>query len=205
MQTTEFFAKFVGYGVQIEDGDKQLASLDLIARCVSINSKDGFVVVSDVRLSEFMAALDRHKGRLQQLNGVRVRLGRFEKDTSGSGFALKDRITGGTIHLREGGSLRELVTGVRRTYRLLQNYIEPCFKIASSIERLPYQDYITAIERDGHATVHAYGTARFCMGKIDYRAAHRVAKVHFTEDERRVSKSRNCNTEPTASPATLRW
>ena len=84
--------------------------------------KDGFVLVSDVRLSEFMAALERHKGRLQQLNGVPVRLGRFEKDTSGSGFALKDRITGGTIHLREGGSLRELVTAVRRTYRLLKRH-----------------------------------------------------------------------------------
>lgn len=185
MQTTEFFAKFVGYGVQIEDGDKQLASLDLIARCVSIDSKDGFVLVSDVRLSEFMAALERHKGRLQQLNGVRVRLGRFEKDTSGSGFALKDCITGGTIHLREGGSLRELVTAVRRTYRLLKNYIEPCFKIASSIERLPYENYIAAIKRDGYVTVHAYGIARLCMGKIDYRAEHRVAKVHPTENERK--------------------
>ena len=186
MQTTEFFAKFVGYGVQIEDGDKQLAYLfDLIARCVSINSKDGFVLVSDVRLSEFMAALERHKGRLQQLNGVRVRLGRFEKDTSGSGFALKDCITGGTIHLREGGSLRELVTAVRRTYRLLKNYIEPCFKIASSIERLPYENYIAAIKRDGYVTVHAYGIARLCMGKIDYRADHRVAKVHPTENERK--------------------
>ena len=79
MQTTEFFAKFVGYGVQIENGDKQLASLDLIARCVSIDAKDGFVLVSDIRLGEFMAALERHKGRLQQLNGVPVRLGRFEK------------------------------------------------------------------------------------------------------------------------------
>ena len=30
MQTTEFFAKFVGYGVQIENGDKQLALNDRV-------------------------------------------------------------------------------------------------------------------------------------------------------------------------------
>ena len=73
MQTTEFFAKFVGYGVQIENGDKQLASLDLIASvCRSFKGPE-FVLVSDIRLGEFMAALERHKGRLQQLNGVPVR------------------------------------------------------------------------------------------------------------------------------------
>ena len=77
-----------------------------------------------------------------------------------------------------------VVTAVRRTYRLLKNYIEPCFKIASGIERLPYENYIAAMTRDGYATVHAYGIARLCMGKIDYRAAHRVAKVHPTENER---------------------
>jgi hypothetical protein len=191
VRAAEFYAKFVGYAVDVSDNENNpLLHLDVVTDCVSIHAGEGFISVSRVRLQEFVATLVRKRATLLGLDELPLEgkqtHDRFAATNSRSGLNIEDRITGGGIHLREGGSIRELVKQVKHTYCDLKDYIPPCFKIARCIDRLPYEEFIAAIARDGYSTVHYFGIARLSIGHVDYRPEHRVAKIHRTDDERQM-------------------
>jgi hypothetical protein len=143
----------------------------------------GFLSVSGIAIDGFLAAFRAHTGELEALverseqKGSSVIQGRFAAECSSAGPVIKDGLTGGTLHLFHGSSVRQLGRELKHTYRALRSYIAPCWRIARSIERLPYKDFIAAIERDGYSTVHFHGVARLHMGKIDFHRVARVAKV----------------------------
>jgi hypothetical protein len=191
MYDNEHFAKFVGYSVYIvASDDTESLSLDVVTNWTLINGESGFISVPAGELTSFLPVLRRQEHVLEQLCSLAdgcaepVTRGRFTAETTSSGIVIKDRMTEGRIHLFVGGSVRELLDQVRRTYRKLQFYIEPCFRIARSIERIPYEEYIAARKRDGFFTTHFHGVARLAGGNVEYRRVGEVAKVYPSADGR---------------------
>jgi hypothetical protein len=190
MRVTEHFAKFMGYSVYMMASDNiPLVSLDVVTSTTGILGKNGFIVVPVGELTNFLPVLRRHRHVLEQLcrlanKAEAVTRGRFTAQTTSSGVVIKDRMTAGEI-MFGGGSVRELLDQVRRISSDLQPYIAPCFSIARSIERIPYEEYTAAIRRDGFATTHFHGVARLAGGNVEYRPVGKVAKFYPSADPSR--------------------
>jgi hypothetical protein len=190
MRVTEHFAKFMGYSVYMMASDNiPLVSLDVVTGTTGILGENGFIMVPVGELTNFLPVLRRHRHVLEQLcrlanKAEPVTRGRFTAQTTSSEVVIKDRMTAGEI-MFGGGSVRELLDQVRRISSDLQPYIAPCFSIARSIERIPYEEYTAAIQRDGFATTHFHGVARLAGGNVEYRPVGKVAKFYPSADPSR--------------------
>jgi hypothetical protein len=194
MWDDEFFASFVGYGVEIHNRERErVMFLDVVSNHVWMHAKVGSLAVPAIALDSFITSIQVHKQTLEAL--VRqsaenvtssVTRGRFAAETSSAGPVVEDRLTGGTLHLVDGSSVGQLVRELKHAHRALKGYVAPCWRLANSIERLPYEGSIAGIERDGYSTVHIHGVARLHMGKIDFRRVGRVVKVHPSADPHTV-------------------
>ena len=190
MRVTEHFAKFMGYSVYMMASDNiPLLSPDVVTSTTGILGENGYIMVPVGELTNFLPVLRRHRHVLEQLcrlanKAEAVTRGRFTAQTTSSGVVIKDRMTAGEI-MFGGGSVRELLDQVRRISSDLQPYIAPCFSIARSIERIPYEEYTAAIRRDGFATTHFHGVARLAGGNVEYRPVGKVAKFYPSADPSR--------------------
>jgi hypothetical protein len=98
MARKEYIAKFIGYGVQISEGDQRdLMSLDVVTSSVFIKAEDGFVsVTASKRMVRLLPQRLGHRalGGIATAEVGRKRPGSFGQPDSGSGRSAREKGVG---------------------------------------------------------------------------------------------------------------
>ena len=110
---------------------------------MAIYAHDAAALVPNEKSAAFVDAIKRHQRQLRDLARLAdersgpFSLGRFTVEISSESLVVTDRITTGKNHSCSGRSLRDIVTDVDDTYRSVRRYVEPCLRLARSLETAP--------------------------------------------------------------------